>query len=49
MFFAYAMKSIFTIAAVRRETGEWKWPALQFACMCALAYAGAFVAVHLTH
>jgi ferrous iron transport protein B len=36
-----------TIAVVRRETGGWKWPAVQFAYMSALAYAGAFVAYRI--
>ena len=47
VFFAFAMQCISTIAVVRRETGGWKWPALQFAYMTTLAYAGAFVAAHL--
>jgi ferrous iron transport protein B len=33
-----------TIAVVRRETGGWRWPAIQFAWMTFLAYMGAFVA-----
>ncbi len=49
IFFAFAMQCISTIAVVRRETGGWKWPALQFAYMTVLAYAGAFVAAHLIH
>jgi ferrous iron transport protein B len=44
IFFAFAMQCISTIAVVRRETGGWKWPALQFAYMSVLAYVGAFVA-----
>jgi ferrous iron transport protein B len=47
IFFAFAMQCISTIAVVRRETGGWKWPALQFAYMGALAYAGAFIAAHV--
>jgi ferrous iron transport protein B len=47
VFFAFAMQCISTIAIVRRETGGWKWPILQFSYMSALAYAGAFVAYHL--
>lgn len=47
IFFAFAMQCISTIAVVRRETGGWKWPTFQFVYMTALAYAGAFVAVHL--
>jgi ferrous iron transport protein B len=44
VFFAFAMQCMSTIAVVRRETGGWKWPLLQFTYMTALAYAGAFLA-----
>jgi len=47
VFFAFAMQCISTIAVVRRETGGWKWPALQFGYMSLIAYAGAFVAAHV--
>jgi ferrous iron transport protein B len=47
IFFAFAMQCISTIAVVRRETGGWKWPALQFTYMGVLAYAGALVANRL--
>jgi ferrous iron transport protein B len=47
IFFAFAMQCISTIAVVRRETGGWKWPILQFTYMGVLAYTGAFVANHL--
>ena len=47
IFFAFAMQCISTIAVVRRETGGWKWPILQFAYMGVLAYAGAFLANRL--
>ncbi len=47
IFFAFAMQCISTIAVVRRETGGWKWPALQFTYMGVLAYVGSFVAFHI--
>jgi ferrous iron transport protein B len=47
IFFAFAMQCMSTIAVVRRETGGWKWPAVQFAYMTVLAYVGAAVANHL--
>jgi ferrous iron transport protein B len=47
IFFAFAMQCVSTIAVVRRETGGWKWPALQFTYMSVLAYVGAFVAAHI--
>ena len=47
IFFAFAMQCISTIAVVRRETGGWKWPILQFGYMTVLAYAGALAAATL--
>jgi ferrous iron transport protein B len=47
IFFAFAMQCISTIAVVRRETGGWKWPAIQFSYMTALAFVGAFIAFHV--
>ncbi len=47
IFFAFAMQCFATIAVVRRETGGWRWPALQFTYMGVLAYAGAFIAAHV--
>ncbi len=47
VFFAFAMQCMSTVAVVRRETGSWKWPALQFLYMGSLAYAGAFIANRL--
>jgi ferrous iron transport protein B len=38
------MQCTSTLAVVRRETGGWKWPLVQFFYMGSLAYAGAFVA-----
>jgi ferrous iron transport protein B len=44
VFFAFAMQCIATLAVVRRETGGWRYPLLQFSYMLALAYGGAFLA-----
>lgn len=41
VFFAFAMQCTSTLAIVKRETNSWRWPALQFAYMTALAYLGA--------
>jgi ferrous iron transport protein B len=43
VFFAFAMQCMSTLAVVRRETGGWRWPAIQFAYMSALAYVSSFV------
>jgi ferrous iron transport protein B len=47
VFFAFAMQCLSTVVVVRRETGGWRWPALQFAYMTSLAYGGALAANHL--
>jgi len=44
IFFAFAMQCMSTVAVVRRETGGWTWPILQFCYMTALAYLGAWAA-----
>ncbi len=43
VFFALAMQCMSTIAIVRRETNSWKWPAIMFTYMTALAYICSFV------
>ena len=47
LFFAFALQCMSTVAVMRRETGGWKWPALQFAYMLALGWVGAFLAYRL--
>lgn len=47
IFFAFAMQCMSTLAVVRRETGGWKWPILQFSYMSILAYLGAAIAFRL--
>jgi ferrous iron transport protein B len=47
IFFAFAMQCISTIAVVRRETGGWKWPVIQFSYMSALAYVSALATFHI--
>jgi ferrous iron transport protein B len=48
VFFAIALQCVSTIATVRRETGSWKIPALQFSFLFGLAYALSFAAYRLT-
>jgi ferrous iron transport protein B len=38
VFFVYACQCMSTLAVVRRETRSWRWPALMFVSMTALAY-----------
>jgi len=47
IFFAFAMQCTSTMAVVKRETNSWKWPAVQFLYMLALAWGAAFVVNHL--
>jgi len=44
MFYAFALQCMSTVAIVRRETGSWKWPVIQFVAMLVLAYLAALVA-----
>ncbi|MCI0650888.1 MAG: ferrous iron transporter B [Planctomycetes bacterium] len=41
VFYVLAMQCLPTLAVTRRETGAWKWAALQFGYMTALAYLAA--------
>jgi ferrous iron transport protein B len=47
IFFALALQCVSTIAIVSRETGGWKWPAIQFTGFFILAYTLSFAAVRL--
>lgn len=42
IFYIFAMQCMSTLAVVRKETGTWKWPVVQFVFMTALAYISAF-------
>jgi ferrous iron transport protein B len=41
--YVFAPQCLATLAAVRRETNSWRWPAFMFAYLMALAYLAAFV------
>jgi ferrous iron transport protein B len=47
IFFAFALQCMSTVAVVRRETGSWRWPAVQFVYMGALAYGFSWLAYNL--
>jgi len=47
LFYAFAMQCMSTIAVVKRESGNWKWAALQIAYMTVIAYGSSFTAYHL--
>jgi ferrous iron transport protein B len=44
VFFALCCQCGATLATLHRESGSWRWPALAFAYMTMLAYAGGFIA-----
>jgi ferrous iron transport protein B len=43
IFYAFAMQCMSTLATTYRETKSWKYPAIQFVYMTALAYISAFI------
>lgn len=47
LFYAFAMQCMSTLAVVKRETKSWKFPAVQFVYMTALAYLFAFISFQL--
>jgi ferrous iron transport protein B len=38
VFYVLAMQCMSTLAVVKKETGTWKWPILQFVYMTVIAY-----------
>ena len=44
IFYVFAMQCMSTLAVVKRETGTWKWPIIQFVYMSALAWVSSFAA-----
>ncbi len=47
IFYVFALQCMSTLAVVRRETGGWKWPIVQFTFMGLLAYIGSWVVFNL--
>ena len=44
VFFLYALQCMSTIAVLRRESGSWRWPAIAFGYLFALAWGMALLA-----
>jgi ferrous iron transport protein B len=42
VFYAFALQCMSTMAVMKRETGSWKWPIIQFIGYGLIAYIGAF-------
>jgi ferrous iron transport protein B len=47
IFYVLAMQCMSTLAVVKRETGSWKYPIIQFLYMSGIAYLFAFIAYQL--
>lgn len=47
IFYAFALQCVSTLAVVKRETHSWRWPAIQFIAMGALAWIASFVTYQL--
>lgn len=47
IFYVFAMQCMSTLAVVKRETGGWKWPMIQFTFMSGLAYLGSLLVYQL--
>ncbi|MBN9597071.1 MAG: ferrous iron transporter B [Afipia sp.] len=47
--YIFAPQCASTLAVVRRETGSWRWMAVTFAYMFALAYAASFAVYNIAH
>jgi ferrous iron transport protein B len=45
--YIFAPQCASTLAVIRRETGSWKWMAITFAYMFALAYAASFATYNI--
>lgn len=43
LFYVFALQCMSTVAIVRKEVGNWKYPILQFLFMLVLAYVAAFI------
>ncbi len=43
VFFMFALQCVATMVVLRKESGSWRWPALAFGYMFALAWVGAFI------
>ncbi|WP_206051634.1 ferrous iron transporter B [Nocardioides ferulae] len=48
VFYVYALQCVATMAAIRRETGSWRWPAVAWGYMFVLAWTMALLARTVT-
>ncbi len=48
IFYAFALQCVSTLAVMKRETGSWKWPFIQFLIFGAIAYVAALITYNLS-
>lgn len=48
IFYAYALQCMSTLAVMKRETGGWKWPLIQFVGFLVLAWLSAWIVFNIT-
>ena len=48
VFFVFALQCTSTIVVMARETGSWRWPALAFSYMLALAWTASFATFQIS-
>jgi ferrous iron transport protein B len=48
VFYAFALQCMSTMAVMKRETGSWKWPIIQFVAFGLIAYIGAFIVFQIS-
>jgi ferrous iron transport protein B len=47
VWYIFAPQCASTLAVIKRETGSWRWMAITFGYMLALAYIAAFATYHI--
>jgi len=49
VFYVLAMQCLPTLVVTAKEAGGWKWAALQFAWMTAVAYSASLITITICH
>ncbi len=47
IFYVFALQCMSTLAIVKKETGGWKWPIIQFFTFTGIAYLASFITYHI--
>ena len=48
IFFVFALQCVSTLAAMKRETGTWRWPLIAWSTYLVVAWVAAFAAKSIT-